>query len=74
MQWYQRAAEQGDANAQNNLALMYVNGCGVEKNNEAALQWFQKAAAQGHAKAKEMAQRLGQQTVNERFAKAVRST
>jgi len=71
VQWYQRAAEQGDANAQNNLALMYVNGCGVEKNNEAALQWFQKAAAQGHAKAKEMAQRLGQQTVNERFAKAL---
>ena len=71
VQWYQRAAEQGDANAQNNLALMYVNGMGVEKNNEAALQWFQKAAAQGHAKAKEMAQRLEQQTVNEKLAKAM---
>ncbi len=71
VQWYQRAAEQGDANAQNNLALMYVNGMGVEKNNEAALQWFQKATAQGHAKAKEMAQRLEQQTVNEKLAKAM---
>ena len=70
-QWYRQAAEQGNANAQNSLALMYVNGMGVEKDYQAALQWSQKAAAQNHTKAKEMAQWLEQQIVNEKLKKAL---
>ncbi len=40
-------AEQGDARAQANLALMYENGRGVPKDLGAAANWYQQAAAQG---------------------------
>ena len=29
--WYKKAAEQGDADAQNNLGIMYERGYGVKK-------------------------------------------
>ena len=45
-------AEEGDEEAQNNLALMYHSGKGVPKNYKKAAKWFRKAAKQGH----EMAQ------------------
>ncbi len=47
----QYAAEQGDADAQNNLAKMYYKGVGVQKNLQNALDWFLKAAEQGLAEA-----------------------
>jgi hypothetical protein len=47
----QRAAEQGYANAQFNLGLMYDNGHGVQKDDRKAVEWFQKAADQGNAPA-----------------------
>ena len=40
---YEKAAEQGDADAQYNLALCYKNGTGVEKDAEKAVEWYQKA-------------------------------
>jgi TPR repeat protein len=43
-----RAAEQGDALAQNDLAFMYANGQGVERNYAEAVKWQLKAAQQGH--------------------------
>ncbi|GBC26197.2 kinase-like domain-containing protein [Rhizophagus irregularis DAOM 181602=DAOM 197198] len=43
--WYQKAAENGNENAQYNLGLCYENGNGVEKNEETAFYWYQKAAA-----------------------------
>jgi S1-C subfamily serine protease len=46
-----RAAEQGDAGAQNNLAVMYHSGKGVKQNNTEAVKWVRKAAEQGYAKA-----------------------
>ena len=49
LRWCQAAAEQGLANAQHNLAWMYVNGVGVEKSPTEALRWCQAAAEQGHA-------------------------
>lgn len=43
-----QAAEQGDAQAQAQLASMYLLGWqGFEQNNELAAQWMQKAAEQG---------------------------
>jgi TPR repeat protein len=30
--WFQRWADQGNATAQGNLALMYANGCGVQQD------------------------------------------
>lgn len=53
MRWYRRAADQGYANAQFSLGVMYAEGRGVSKNDEEAVKWFRRAAAQGHVKAKE---------------------
>ena len=47
----QKLAEQGDARAQFNLAIMYENGDGVPQDNQKAVEWYRKAAEQGHANA-----------------------
>ena len=49
--WYTRAAEQGDARAQYNLGLMYMNGQGVEPNLVLAYYWVSLSAAQGNGNA-----------------------
>ena len=46
-----KAAEQGDAVAQNNLGLAYVNGQNVPQNYAEAVKWFRKAAEQGNTEA-----------------------
>jgi len=48
---YQTAAAQGDAAAQNNLGLCYLNGWGVPEDYVDAAEWFSRAAEQGHAEA-----------------------
>lgn len=45
-------AEQGDAEAQNNLAVVYYTGQGATQYREQAHKWFSKAAEQGHVGAK----------------------
>jgi TPR repeat protein len=47
----QQKANDGDAQAQFDLALCYVEGKGVEKNGELAFEWHNKAAEQGHLNA-----------------------
>ena len=42
-------AEQGNADAQHRLAIMYQNGLGVAVNPELAVKWMRAAAEQGHA-------------------------
>jgi hypothetical protein len=49
--WYQKAADQGDADAQYNLGVMYDKGRGVLKDYKQAVKWYQKAADQGLADA-----------------------
>ncbi len=49
--WFYRAAEQGYADAQFNLGLMYANGEGVPQDMEQAAELFKKAAEQGHVDA-----------------------
>ena len=49
VQWYRKAADQGDADAQNNLGNMYDFGHGVPQDYAQALQWYRKAADQGNA-------------------------
>jgi TPR repeat protein len=44
-------ANQGDAEAQNNLGSMYKDGQGVPKSDKQALEWYRKSADQGDAKA-----------------------
>jgi len=41
-------AEQGDAEAQFYLGLLYRSGEGVEKNDRTALEWFTASAKQGY--------------------------
>ena len=47
IEWYEKAAEQGDAEAQYNLGVMYENGQGVDVNYKKAIEWYEKAAEQG---------------------------
>lgn len=49
--WLERAAEKGDAKSQLELAVMYENGSGVERNGENAVKWYRFAAEQGEVKA-----------------------
>ena len=44
-------AEQGDPEAQYNIALLYMKGNGVEKDERTALSWFTRAGEQGMADA-----------------------
>ncbi len=44
-------AEQGDVDAQYNLALMYAKGQGVPQDYTVALKWYRLSAEQGNAKA-----------------------
>ena len=44
--WFRRAAEQGLANSQNKLGLMYEQGEGVPRDYVLAYVWFSLAAAQ----------------------------
>ncbi len=47
----QQQANDGDAQAQFDLALCYAKGKDVEKNTEFAFDWHKKAAEQGHVNA-----------------------
>jgi hypothetical protein len=44
-------AESGDANAQNNLGVIYAKGDGVAKDPTEAAKWYRKAAEQGDGRA-----------------------
>jgi hypothetical protein len=47
-------AEQGDADAQIGLGILYSEGKGVPQDNSEAARWYRKAAEQGHADAQMM--------------------
>ena len=51
-------AEQGDAEAQYNLGLMYLEGLGVKQDNVEAYAWIRTAAAQGKSGTLEIRQAL----------------
>ncbi|MFT4178561.1 MAG: hypothetical protein QM612_03745 [Thermomonas sp.] len=46
--WKLKAAELGDASAQNNTGVAYFEGKGVERNTASALYWYAKSAQQGN--------------------------
>jgi TPR repeat protein len=50
-----RAAEEGDAQDQYVLALLYSRGKGVQRDADATLEWLERAAEQDHAEALYMA-------------------
>jgi uncharacterized protein len=49
MRIFRLLADRGNADAQNNLGVMYYTGQGVPQDKAAAMSWFRKAADQGHA-------------------------
>ena len=48
---FRKAADQGDAEAQYNLGVMYDNGHGVQQDYQEAVKWYRKSADQGVAEA-----------------------
>ena len=48
---YRKLAEQGNAQAQYDLAVCYYQGRGVSPDYAEGLKWFRQAAEQGHAEA-----------------------
>mgnify|MGYP003678962787 CR=1 FL=1 len=48
VKWYRKAAEQGNAIAQFNLAFMYDKGEGVTQSSNNSYIWNAIAAANGH--------------------------
>ena len=51
VEWYTRAAMNGNADAQFNLGLSYEKGRGIKKDDAKALEWYLKAAEQQYAPA-----------------------
>lgn len=51
IEWYVRAAKQGDVRAQYSLGRMYIEGKGVEQNYVKAAEWYCNAAEQGYKRA-----------------------
>ena len=51
MQWYQKAAAQGNPDAETTVGDFYANGWGVQPRADEAVRWYQKAADQGNVRA-----------------------
>jgi len=51
VEWFRKAADQGNAIAQQNLGVSYANGEGVPQDYVSAHMWFNLSAAQGDANA-----------------------
>ncbi|MBA55076.1 MAG: hypothetical protein CMK89_11530 [Pseudomonadales bacterium] len=49
--WFERASEQGSADAQYNLGIYYYNGSGVTKDHNQAHFWRDQAARSGNKNA-----------------------
>lgn len=47
-EWYLKAAELGDADAQNYVGVLYDTGRGVPEDDRLAVDWYRKSAQQGH--------------------------
>ena len=47
VRWWRKAAEQGEASAQEELGTAYFFGDGVQRDHSEAAKWFRKAAEHG---------------------------
>lgn len=61
-----KAAEQGDACTQYRIGMMYLNGEGVDKDQDVAYHWLLKSAKQGYAEAQ---YEVGMILLNGKFVK-----
>ena len=53
VKWYEKAANQGDIEAQKKMGDCCYFGYGIKLDQEKAVEWYEKAASQGDTKAKE---------------------
>jgi TPR repeat protein len=51
IKYFKKAGENGNADAMNNLGVMYESGMGVEKDPKEEFKWYKKAAENGSADA-----------------------
>jgi hypothetical protein len=58
-QWFRRAAEAGDAEAQAQVADALLNGRGVAANRREGIRWLQRAADAGHVEAQRKLDEIG---------------
>lgn len=54
-----KRAQEGSASAQYDLGIRYLDGKGVERNEDKALEWLKKSAAQDNIPAKQKLKELG---------------
>ncbi len=66
------AAERGDADAQYELGLMYLEGLGVKQDNAEAYAWIRTAAAQGKGGTLEIRQTLLREMTPSQADRAIR--
>lgn len=59
VEWFRKAAEQGDAVAQYELGYMYYKGYGIEKSLLWAMVWARKSADQGNLDARILLRKIG---------------
>eukprot|EP00286_Rhodomonas_abbreviata_P025415 CAMPEP_0181298984 /NCGR_PEP_ID=MMETSP1101-20121128/6084_1 /TAXON_ID=46948 /ORGANISM="Rhodomonas abbreviata, Strain Caron Lab Isolate" /LENGTH=470 /DNA_ID=CAMNT_0023404063 /DNA_START=104 /DNA_END=1516 /DNA_ORIENTATION=- len=50
-EWFSKAAEQGNTEAEYSVAFSLLSGQGTTRNPEGSVQWLEKAAEKGHPKA-----------------------
>jgi uncharacterized protein len=59
VEWFKKAADQGNLNAQTNMGHMYKNGDGVPQDLIEAVKWYKKAADQGNEYARKELSKMG---------------
>jgi TPR repeat protein len=68
--WYRKAADQGVADAQYNLGVVYESGRGVPQDYAQAHMWFNLAAAGGDATALKARDMVASMMTPEQIAEA----
>lgn len=66
---WRKKAEEGDAEAQYNLGLIYKIGLGITRNYETAYFWLFRAASQGHKKSQEAITSIESQLTSEQVSR-----
>jgi hypothetical protein len=51
LSWFYKAADHGNADAQENIGYLFQHGIGVQTDYRKAMSWFYKAAGQGNSNA-----------------------
>ena len=70
VEFYRKAAEKGDSEAQYYLGRCFENGSGVTRNLDLARYWYGKAAIQGNSLARQCMPRIASKLHNQKLLKS----